>query len=300
MESLSRTNRNVTQEPRAKRADQRARHRCGALGLAWLAVTLCTLAACGGGDDSSQDIASSATPSREQAFAVRAAAAAPERQATSPAVISTEQLFLWAQATYPQLFPDSPPIVSIDHQGHTYEVRAYANGNYLGVSEGQGYGLGPFTNGELVNFGPVSAFTPQVCERIGCGTSPYLQGTVNTAVTVGAPSPTSLARTATANQVVSASFSGTLGGAVTSLAGQAIYLVIEDPLGVFSPNGSLQVTPRGSGWGYDLTLSTNVLTRAGRFADRLTIYACLDAQCATRLGGTPVTITYDVSVKSGG
>lgn len=266
MNSMTHPTRKATPNGGTARTDHRSAKRFGALGAAGLAVTLCTLAA----------------------------------HATSPAIITTEQLFLWAQATYPQLFPDSPPIVSVNHEGRTYAVRAYANGNYLGVSDGEAYGLGPFTNGALQAFGPLWSFSTPVCERIGCGPSPYAQGTVNTAVTVGAPSPASLTRTATANQAISASFSGTLGGAVTSLADQTIYLVIEDPLGVFSPNGSLQVTQRGSGWGYNLTLNTNALGRAGRFADKLTIYACLDSQCATRLGGTPVTITYDVSVKLGG
>jgi hypothetical protein len=267
-------------------------------------VILCTLAACGGGAGE-PDGTAAASGAREQTLASSAAgapraatAAAAPAAASLPVAITNEQLFLWAQATYPDLFPDSPPITSVDHQGRSYAVRSYANGNHLGVSEGQGYGLGPFTNGELVNFGPLSNFAAQVCERVGCGTSPYAQGAVNTAVTVGAPSPTSLTRTVSARQAISnATFSGTISGDVFSLAGQTIYLVIEDPLGLFVPGGSLQVEPRGSGWGYNLTLTTGALARTGRFADKLTIYACLDAQCGTRLAGTPVTITYDISVK---
>jgi hypothetical protein len=284
-------------------ARRRAERLAGALRLPGLAVILCTLAACGGGTGDESGTAS-ASGAREQALASRAAAvprtpsaAAAPAAASLPVAITNEQLFLWAQATYPQLFPDSPPITSVDHQGRSYAVRSYANGNHLGVSEGQGYGLGPFTNGELVNFGPLSNFAAQVCERVGCGTSPYAQGAVRTGVTVGAPSPTSLTRTVTANQVISATFGGTIGGDVISLAGQSIYLVIEDPLGLFVPGGSLQVVPRGSGWGYDLTLTTGTLARSGRFADKLTIYACLDPQCGTRLAGTPVTLTYDISVR---
>ena len=75
--------------------------------------------------------------------------------------------------------------------------------------------------------------------------------------------------------------------------------MVEDPLGLFVPGRSLQVVQHGSGWGYNLTLTTGALTRTGRFGDKLTIYACLDAQCSTRLAGTPVTMTYDISVKSG-
>ena len=285
--------------PRAP-ATQRPERPAGALVLSGLAVILCTLAACGGGAGEPDGTATT-SGAREQALASRAAAAAaaPSPSAASlPAAISNEQLFLWAQATYPELFPDSPPITSVDHQGRSYAVRSYANGNHLGVSEGQAYGLGPFTNGELVNFGPLSNFAAQVCERVGCGTSPYAQGAVNSAVTVGAPSPTSLTRTVSAGQAISnATFSGTISGDVFSLAGQTIYLVIEDPLGLFVPGGSLQVEPRGSGWGYNLTLTTGALARTGRFADKLTIYACLDAQCSTRLAGTPVKITYDISVK---
>lgn len=292
--------------PRAP-APRRLERPAGALGLSGLAVILCTLAACGGGAGEADGTAT-ASGAREQALASRAegapraataaVAAASPAAASLPVAISNEQLFLWAQATYPQLFPDSPPITSVEYQGRTYAVRSYANGNHLGVSEGQGYGLGPFTNGELVNFGPLSNFAEQVCARVGCGTSPYAQGAVNTAVTVGAASPASLTRTVSAHQVISnATFSGSISGDVFSLAGQTIYLVIEDPLGLFVPGGSLQVVPRGAAWGYNLTLTTGALARTGRFADKLTIYACLDAQCGTRLAGTPVTITYDISVR---
>ena len=292
-----------TSRPMPPRAPtlQRPERRAGAARLPGLAVILCTLAACGGGEP---DRSAATSSPREQALSSHAAAsprsttAAAARAASLPAAISNEQLFLWAQATYPQLFPDSPPITSVEYQGRTYAVRSYANGNHLGVSEGQAYGLGPFTNSELVNFGPLSNFAAQVCERVGCGTSPYAQGAVNTAVTVGAPSPASLTRTVSAHQVISnATFSGTVSGDVFSLAGQTIYLVIEDPLGLFVPGGSLQVVPSGSGWGYNLTLTTGALARTGRFADKLTIYACLDAQCGTRLAGTPITITYDISVR---
>ena len=177
--------------PAAVPLHQRPPARARAPRLSGLGVILCTLAACGGGSGSGSKEQAGAAASRQQAQAIRAASDAD----TQPVAVSNELLFLWAQATYPQLFPDSPPIASADYLGRSYAVRGYANGNFLGVSEGQAYGIGPFTHGELVNFGPLSNFVAQVCDRVGCGTSRYAQGAIDTAVTVGAPSPTSLTRT---------------------------------------------------------------------------------------------------------
>lgn len=262
------------------------------LAPAGFGVILSTLSAgCGGGADTNTDAPAPASASR-QALASSGAGT----QAAAATSVSTEQLFLWAQATYPDLFPDSPPIAPVTVDGRTYEVRSFINGNHLGVSNGEAYGLGPFTNGQLVNFGPVANYAATVCARIPCGTSPYAMGAVHTAVTVGAISPTTLTRTVGVGQTVNASFNGTMSGDVTSLSNQTIYLIIEDPLGVFVPNASLQVGQRGSGWGYNLTLTTGVFAQPGRYASKVNIYACFDAQCGTRLAGTPASISYDMSV----
>jgi hypothetical protein len=261
------------------------------LAPAGLGVMLCTLAAgCGGGADT--DAPSPASAARPQALASAGAGT----QAAAAGSVTTEQLFLWAQATYPDLFPDSPPIAPVTAEGRTFEVRSFINGNHLGVSNGEAFGLGPFTNGQLVNFGPVANYAATVCARIPCGTSPYAMGAVHTAVTVGAISPTTLTRTVGVGQTVNASFNGTMSGDVTSLSNQTIYLIIEDPLGVFVPNASLQVGQRGSGWGYNLALATGVFRRAGHYTSKVNIYACFDAQCSTRLAGTPASLTYDISV----
>jgi hypothetical protein len=109
----------------ARAAPRRPERPAGALGLPGLAVILCTLAACGGGAGEA-DGTTTASGAREQAPASRAegapraataaVAAASPAAASLPVAISNEQLFLWAQATYPQLFPDSPPITSVEYR----------------------------------------------------------------------------------------------------------------------------------------------------------------------------------------
>lgn len=258
---------------------------------AFLALAAAFTSGCGGGsDDEAGTPLTGATPAATDNTAPR------QKALAAAATITPAQLFLWAQATYPDLFPDSPPNDTVVHEGRSYEVRGYSSGNFLGVSNGQAYGLGPFTNGQLVDFGAVDGFVATVCERVNCGPSPYALGSVYTAVTAGAPTSTSLRRRLNRQQSTSFSLNGSLSGNVTALAGQAIYLIIEDPLGVFSPNGSLTVAQRGAGFGYELTLNTVAIPRAGRYTSSVNLYACFDAQCNTRLGGTPTTIQYDLTV----
>ena len=279
-------------------------------GLALMALVLGALAACGGG----QADGAAAPAGAAQAFAAQAgtaavpsdrlqALAAATPQAAVAGTVTAEHLFLWAQATYPALFPDSPPIATVDHQGRRYAVRAYSNGNHLGVSDDQVYGLGPFTNGVLESFGSLTNFANPVCGRVTCGTSRFAQGTVDHTVTVGTPSTTAITYTDVPGQAMhDLNFAGLLEGDASALNNSTIHLVIDDPLGLFTTNGStrpIRFFRRDAGWGYVFPLRTNTLERIGRFVDKLTVYACLDAQCARRLAGTPVTIPYDVTVTPG-
>jgi len=82
--------------------------------------------------------------------------------------IGADELFAWAQWKYPELFPGAPATQTITYQGVLYEVRAYANGNYLGVTpDGQIYGLGPFTSQALQGFGRLPDFAVEV-SRVYC------------------------------------------------------------------------------------------------------------------------------------
>lgn len=95
------------------------------------------------------------------------------------ASITNAQLFQWAQITYPALFPGTPQAFPVVYQGKTFDVRAYANGNYLGVAEGRAYGLGSFTGGALQDFGDMQALAAQVCAAVICSAPDPQGGSVN-------------------------------------------------------------------------------------------------------------------------
>lgn len=58
---------------------------------------------------------------------------------------------------------------ALPYAGLLFEVRGFANGNHLGVaSDGHVYGLGPYTNGALVDFGDLQGFAPVVCSVSAC------------------------------------------------------------------------------------------------------------------------------------
>lgn len=80
------------------------------------------------------------------------------------------QLYDWAEMTWPQLFPKGPQSVPYAFNGVSYTaVRAYSTGNALGVTtEGVVHGVGPFTENQLVVFGRLSDYnlcqmTPPAC-----------------------------------------------------------------------------------------------------------------------------------------
>lgn len=118
---------------------------------------LAALSACGGGASDPPSASAEAQPVRAKALATQA--------------ISNDQLFQWAQRTYPDLFGTVPPAVIPNYpfQGQLFDVRDYRNGNYLGVSNGRAYGYGTFTNFQLVDFGAVQDYARQVCSALGCG-----------------------------------------------------------------------------------------------------------------------------------
>lgn len=76
------------------------------------------------------------------------------------------QLFDWAEYTYPALFPKGPPNADVVRDGVDYVERAYTNGNALRMTRGSAdptvYGFGPFTDDVLVSFGKWSDFAALV------------------------------------------------------------------------------------------------------------------------------------------
>lgn len=89
----------------------------------------------------------------------------------SVAPITNDQLFQWAQLQFPELFGSVAPrvIANLPYNGQLFDVREFRGGAYLGISQGRVFGLGPFTNGQLVDFGAVQSFAAQVCSRVSCG-----------------------------------------------------------------------------------------------------------------------------------
>lgn len=141
--------------------------------LSWVAVAALTLlAACGGGE------APSAVPKgvSDMGQRMHALSAAPGSVAddlrrnmemaslNTTTAVSAKDLFDWAQYKFPDLFrtvsiPDMPFV----YQGVTYTIRGFANGSYLGLTQdGKVFGLGPFTNFQLVAFGNAADYAAQV------------------------------------------------------------------------------------------------------------------------------------------
>lgn len=128
-----------------------------------VAIALC-LGACGGGDgpDATAQAASNMV---QRMHALSAPAAGQASSASSLAAVGAKELFDWAEYKYPALFPkgSAAPDFPLSYQGVNYTVRAYANGNFLGMTEaGAVYGLGPFTGQVLTGFGLLADYAAQV------------------------------------------------------------------------------------------------------------------------------------------
>lgn len=92
--------------------------------------------------------------------------------AASARSITNDQVFAWAQLTYPDLFPGTPFTFSgVPYQGKTFAGQGFGNGNYLAVANGEAWGLGPFTGQVLQNFGAVQGYADLVCAQLDCGRS---------------------------------------------------------------------------------------------------------------------------------
>ena len=79
--------------------------------------------------------------------------------------ISPDQLFDWAERSFPDIFPTGPRTEIVD----IYTVRAYQTDNYLGVAGGIVYVFGPVSGNKLQNFGPITQFSCLVFpQSVGC------------------------------------------------------------------------------------------------------------------------------------
>lgn len=258
-------------------------------------AALLTLTACGGGHEA-------APKESEYAVAQSDALRSKQRQTGFQAqslpttnALTTERLFRWAQLTYPDLFPDSPPVVLAELSGATYEVRSYVNGNHLGVANGRVYGLGAFTGNRVHDFGLVADYDAQVCALVDCGG--FGSEAVYEGVTVQRHGLFPITGAVLQGKTVSPrSMSGGLTGNVEALANVPIHVVVEDPDRLFESTASLILTKGRQAWSYKLELTGRQLTRPGRFSGLIRAFACLDPQCQTRLAGTPLSVPYDLVV----
>lgn len=149
------------------------------LGLAILGLALATLlAACGGGADEPAgarafvaQIATQAAPEQRRLAAPPAAPSVSVSTTASTTATPTpaselptaDETLDWAELKFPTLFPQGPQSFPLTHLGVSYTVRAYRNGNFLGITAGGGvFGLGPFTGGVLQSFGNISDYAAQI------------------------------------------------------------------------------------------------------------------------------------------
>lgn len=104
---------------------------------------------------------------------------------TAP-TITVEQLFNWAEVTYPTLFPKGPLSQRLTYLGVAYTVRVYGNGNALGVtSTNVVQGIGVFTKDVLTTFGNLADFVCQVTPAACGGGGAVGPGTYSVSATTG-------------------------------------------------------------------------------------------------------------------
>jgi hypothetical protein len=91
---------------------------------------------------------------------------------------------------------------------------------------------------------------------------------------------------------------GTIKGDYERLQGKTVYVTVEDSASMFLPNAEITLTSTGNYLDYRMTLNGRAAARAERLSGSLRIYVCLDRACETRLGNSPMTVPYSISVQS--
>jgi hypothetical protein len=88
-----------------------------------------------------------------------------------------------------------------------------------------------------------------------------------------------------------------LDGELQAVAGRTLFLIMEDPASLFvnPPNVVFSdVAPRAT-----LTAQGRALEQPGQFTGQVRLHACLEASCTSELKGSPLTVPFDVRVRSG-
>lgn len=128
------------------------------------ASTLALLSACGGGDAPDARSFALRIARGEGAATGQLGPPTAPQGAPAAAAISSAMVFNYAQTAFPTLFPagTAAPDFSLFYEGKNFDVRGWANGNFLGVANGEIWGLGPYTGQVLTSFGPVSNYACQI------------------------------------------------------------------------------------------------------------------------------------------
>jgi hypothetical protein len=142
--------------------------------LSWVAVAALTLlAACGGGSEAPTAVPQAVSEMGRRMHALSASSNSPADELrknmemvslNATSTVSAKDLFDWAQYKFPDLFRTvSIPDTQFVYEGVTYTIRGFSNGNYLGLTtDGKVFGLGPFTNFQLLGFGNAADYAAQV------------------------------------------------------------------------------------------------------------------------------------------
>lgn len=151
-----------------------------------LSASVLLLAACGGADTTHQLTKKSAlrTVSPKQSTAGERPLQSTAVVKPSPFPADLEALFEWAEEQYPTLFPRGASTQPGPWQFEHFSLRHYqSTDNTIGVTRGGvAYGLGPFTNWEIVPLGPAERY---LCQSRPEDCAPRTRTTIRVAIVAG-------------------------------------------------------------------------------------------------------------------
>jgi len=225
--------------------------------VAVLAAAL-VLAACGGGEAprvGAQDFVARITPQAPRSDLLLASAPPVNPAPAASRAITNQELFTWVQGLFPTIFGSAAPQSGqVSFGGKTYDVRYYAaTGVYLGIADGEVYGLGPITGNQLVDLGQVQSFA---CQAVPSICQPQPGGTLNACID---PATSSLPTGFRMNLVYT--YNGPISGE------QTVNSVIDGPA-TFEGLSAVQVTSTTTGsnaitvQGFTVTQTTTTETKS--------------------------------------
>ncbi len=118
------------------------------------------------------------------------------------------------------------------------------------------------------------------------------------AVSLTNPQPATLTADINAGETTpAATLSASLVGDLNALAGRTLFVVVEDPAQLYASTATLSVdTVARVG---RIALTGRAQTTAANRSGTLRVLVCLDAGCATQLGGSPLSFPYRVTIHPG-